>query len=495
MNTIRISLFCSAAVLLSVQMIGCGEDRQTGAGGAGGDGGTGTTTTTGDTVTSAATTATSSTGAGGASTTSSSGTGGGEPGEIQLPACTSEANLTGDIKASTALSADKCYNLKGIVYVKAGATLTIAKGTKIYGDKTTLGTLVIEPGAKIIAEGTAVNPIVFTSKAPKGQRAPGDWGGVILLGKAPVNLVGGVGNIEGIPPTPDTTYGGTDVNDSSGKLRYVRLEFGGVQLSPNNEVNGLTFGGVGAKTEVEYIMVHDTLDDCFEFFGGTVNAKHLICSYNGDDGFDWDNGFKGKLQFLALQQDPTNAADDNGFEGDNDAASSLNTPVSEPTIYNATLCGKNVDVAKQQYGMLLRRSTKAHIFNTIATGFEAGIDLRDKATSVEIKSSIFSGNLAQNIAYAEVFGQVSMPAALTDDDDNGVDEIAWFTSQGNTVEDPKIKGCFNKAGADFTPMATVTANAATPPDDGFFDATAKYVGAFEAGDTWATGNWVDFSHN
>ncbi|MEO5729479.1 MAG: hypothetical protein ABI134_08510, partial [Byssovorax sp.] len=408
MNTIRISLFCSAAVLLSAQMIGCGEDRQTGAGGAGGDDSTSTAT---------ATTATSSTGEGGASATSSTGTGGGIPGETALPACAAEAELTGEIKASTALTADKCYTLKGVVYVKAGATLTIAKGTKILGDKTTLGTLVIEPGAKIIAEGTAVNPIVFTSKAPKGQRAPGDWGGVILLGKAPVNLVGGVGNIEGIPPTADTTFGGADPDDSSGKLRYVRIEFGGVQLSPNNEVNGLTFGGVGAGTEVDYIMVHDTLDDCFEFFGGTVNAKHLICSYNGDDGFDWDNGFKGKLQFLALQQDPTNAADDNGFEGDNDAAGSLNTPFSEPTIYNATLCGKNADVAKQQYGMLLRRSTKAHIFNTIATGFEAGIDLRDKATSVELKSSIFSGNLAQNIAYAEVAGQVSMPAALTDDDD------------------------------------------------------------------------------
>jgi hypothetical protein len=147
--------------------------------------------------------------------------------------------------------------------------------------------------------------------------------------------------------------------------------------------------------------------------------------------------------------------------------------------------------------MLLRRSTKAHIFNTIATGFEAGYDLRDKATSVEIKNSIFFGNLAQNIAYAEVAGQVSMPAALTDDDDNGADEIALFNvaANKNSVEDPKIKDCFNKSGADFTPMTTITANAATPPSDGFFDATASYVGAFEAGDTWATGNWVDYSHN
>lgn len=491
MNTTRISLVCSAAALLTAQMVGCGEDRTTGEGGAGGGGSTSTSTT--DAATG---TGTSSTGVGGG-TTSSTGTGGGTPQEMVVPACTGESDLSGNITANTGLTADKCYNLKGIVYVKAGATLTIAKGTKIYGDKVTLGTLVIEPGGKIMAEGTAVNPIIFTSKAPKGQRAPGDWGGVVLLGKAPVNLMGGVGNIEGIPPTPATTYGGTNPTDSSGKLKYVRIEFGGVQLSPNNEVNGLTFGGVGAGTEVDYIMVHDTLDDCFEFFGGTVNAKHLICSYNGDDGFDWDNGFKGKLQFLALQQDPNNAADDNGFEGDNDAPGSLNLPFSEPTIYNATLCGKNADVAKQQFGMLLRRSTKARIWNTIATGFESGYDLRDKATSVEIKSSIFFGNLAQNIAYAEVAGQVSTPAALTDDDDGGADEIALFTAAANknTVLDPKIKDCFNKAGADFRPATTITANAATPPDDGFFDAKASYVGAFEAEDTWATGNWVDFSHN
>ena len=494
MNTIRISLVCSAAALMTAQMVGCGEDRTTGTGGSGTT--SATSTTDAATGTGGAGT-TSSTGEGGATTTSSSGTGGGEPVEMVLSPCAGEADLTGNITASTSLPADKCYNLKGIVYVKAGATLTIAKGTKIYGDKATLGTLVVEPGGKIMAEGTAVNPIVFTSKAPKGQRAPGDWGGVVLLGKAPVNIMGGVGNIEGIPPTADTTYGGNNAADSSGKLRYVRIEFGGVQLSPNNEINGLTFGGVGSGTEVDYIMVHDTLDDCFEFFGGTVNAKHLICSYNGDDGFDWDNGFKGKLQFLALQQDPGDAADDNGFEGDNDAAGSVNTPFSEPTIYNATLCGKNVDVAKQQYGMLFRRSTKAHIFNTIATGFEAGYDLRDKATSVAIQNSIFFGNLAQNIAYAEVAGQTSMPAALTDDDDSGADEIALFNAAAskNSVEDPKIKDCFNKAGADFTPKTTITGNAAAPPSDGFFDATAKYVGAFEAGGTWATGNWVDFSHN
>jgi hypothetical protein len=456
MKTIRTTLVCGTMALLAGQTFGCGEDRQSGAGGAGGDGGAATTSTT----------STTTTGAGGATTTTTTGAGGmgggGGGAEELVPPCTKNAELSGEISQSRTLTADTCYELKGLVYVKAPATLTIDKGTKILGDKVSLGTLVIEPGAKIEAVGTAKNPIVFTSKAPVGERAAGDWGGVIVLGKAPVNLPGGQGNIEGLPPTADTTYGGDKADDSSGTLRYVRIEFSGVQLSPNNEVNGLTFGGVGSGTVVDHIMVHDTLDDCFEFFGGTVNAKYLICAYNGDDGFDWDNGFNGKLQFLALQQDPNNAADDNGFEGDNDANATANMPFSEPTIYNATLCGKNADVAKQQYGMLLRRSTKAHIFNTVVTGFEAGVDLRDKLTSVELKSSIFHGNLAANIAYAEVKDQVSMPAQLTDDDDGGLDEVAWFSAQGNATEDPQIVDCFNPAGPNFTPKATLTSNAATP---------------------------------
>jgi len=339
-----------------------------------------------------------------------------------------------------------------------------------------------------MAEGTKDKPIVFTSPSPKGDRAPGDWGGVILLGNAPINQMGGKGAVEGIAMGGE--YGGTDPNDSSGKLKYVRVEFSGIQLSPDNEINGVTFGGVGAGTEVDYVMVHDTLDDCFEFFGGTVNAKHLVCANNGDDGFDWDNGFKGKLQFLALVQDPSVADDTNGFEGDNDALGSVNTPLSEPTIYNATLVGKNVDVAKQQYGMLLRRSTKAHIFNTIVTGFEAGIDIRDKDTSIELKNSIFFGNVVQNIAYAEVAGSTD---PLLSDDDNGLDEQAWFTMAGNKTDDPKLADPFNADAPDMTPAMTITDNAAAPPDDGFFDATAKYVGAFQAGDTWATGAWVDFS--
>lgn len=476
MKTLQISLLGSAALLIGAQVLGgCSDDaKPQPSGGAGGGGGEPSSTSTNSSA---------STGA------SMGGGGSGGMGEMPLPACTKNADLTGKITADKTLTADTCYTLKGIVFVEPPATLTIEKGTKIMGEKVSLGTLVIEPGAKIMAEGTSVNPIVFTSQADPGDRAGGDWGGVIVLGKAPINTASGKANVEGITGA-GTEYGGSDPNDSSGKIKYVRIEFSGVLLSPNNEINGLTLAGVGSGTEIDYVMVHETLDDCFEFFGGTVNAKHLVCANNGDDGFDWDFGYKGKLQFLALQQDPNVPDDCNGFEGDNDANSSANTPLSEPTIYNATLCGKNMDLAKQQYGMLLRRSTKGHLFNIVATGFEAGVDIRDPLTSVELKSSIFFNNLAANIAYAEVAGGTD----VLSDDDSGFDEINWFTTAGNTTQDPQITSCFGMV-PDFRPKMTITANAATPPDDGFFDKSASYIGAFSADSNWATGNWIDYSRN
>jgi hypothetical protein len=431
-----------------------------------------------------------STGSGAGSGTGASGAGGSAPTRCSTDEKPLEP-LTGNITADTTLSADKEYVLQGIVQVKSGATLTVEPCTTIRGDKATLGTLVIEPGAKIHAEGEVDRPIVFTSLAEKGDRAAGDWGGVILLGRAPINVPGGVANVEGI--TGDgTSYGGDDPDDDSGVLKYVRIEFSGILLSPDNEVNGLTLAGVGAGTTIDYVMVHNTLDDCFEFFGGTVNAKHLICAYNGDDGIDWDYGYRGKLQFVAVQQDPSVADDTNGFEGDNDADGSDNSPRSEPTIYNATLCGKNVDVDKQQYGMLLRRSTRAHLFNIVATGFEAGVDVRDALTTVELKSSIFFGNLVHNVAYPEQGG-----SDIDIDDDDGFDELSWFTARANknAAIDPKIRACFTPGAPDFRPATTLTENAATPPDDGFFDPSAKYIGAFKADDEWAVGAWVSFDLN
>ncbi|KYF97080.1 hypothetical protein BE20_39970 [Sorangium cellulosum] len=460
-----------ASALAVVTVAACGDDEDTNP--------TGTTSTTSGTG------GNGGDGGGGGGGDGGGGKGGGD----NEPDCDAPVEVTEAIEEDTTWSADNCYLMKDTIFVEEGATLTIEPGTTIMGDKESLATLVVKPGAKINAKGTADKPIVFTSQSPKGERSAGDWGGVMLLGNAPINVPGGKAEVEGIV---GVEYGGDVEDDNSGVLEYVRIEFSGILLSQDNEVNGLTLAGVGSKTTVNHVMVHHTLDDCFEFFGGTVNASHLICAQNGDDGFDWDLGYVGKLQFLALQQDPTVADETNGFEGDNDADGSENAPVSEPTIYNVTLCGKNKDVDKQQYGMLLRRGTKAHIFNTIVTGFEAGVDLRNDGTEVDLASSIFFGNIKANIAYDETDANKSTESTLDDDDDGGADEVAWFEGEAtNSAEDPELAGCF-AAKPDFRPAATLTENAATPPDDGFFDAEAAYIGAFKADDTWATGAWVSF---
>lgn len=453
-----------------------------------------------------ASTGSSSSSSGGGSTGSSSGSagmggsGGGsvttncveKPEAAEITATVFDAvNDEYEIKTDTTLTSDKIWTLKHKVHIRSGATLTIEPCTTILGDKGTLGTLIIDPGAKIIAEGGRDEPIVFTSQAPVGDRQAGDWGGVILLGRAPINVPGGKANVEGLNPTPETQYGGDVADDNSGILKYVRIEFSGILLSQNNEVNGLTFGGVGSKTEVEYVQVRNTLDDCFEFFGGTVNAKHLVCMNNQDDGFDWDFGYSGKLQFLVLQQDPAFPDDTNGFESDNDAMSTTNMPISNPTIYNATLVGHDAD--KQQYGWLARRSTQGAVNNAIFTGFEACIDIRDAATKVELKNSICFGNKVHNIAYPEVAGGMGALA----DDDNGVDEVAWFLdpARNNSEIDPQLAAPFSATAPDFRPKVTISEKAATPPDDGFFDPTAAYIGAFSANDTWLSGAWLSFTPN
>ncbi len=463
MRTLGITLICTSVLALSA-LTACGDDS-------------------GSETTSASTTSGS-----GASGGSGEGGAGGDTGTRAVE------KLKGSIGEDTTLSAKNDYLLQGNVFVEPGVTLTIEPGTKIMGEKASTATLVVKPGARIDARGTADKPIVFTSQGEKGDRAAGDWGGVILLGKAPVNVPGGKAGVEGITGE-GTEYGGDDAEDNSGVLEYVRIEFSGILLSENNEVNGLTLAGVGSGTKIDHVLVHHTLDDCFEFFGGTVNAKHLICAQNGDDGFDWDLGYKGKLQFLAVQQDPSVADDTNGFEGDNDADGTDNAPISEPTIYNVTLCGKNKDVDKQQYGMLLRRATKAHIWNAIVTGFEAGVDLRNNGTEVELASSIFFGNVVENIAYDETDTDEANKANLDFDDDGGVDEVAWFEAEAsNSAVDPELTDCF-AASPDFLPKATLSENAATPPSDGFFDTKASYIGAFKADDTWATGAWVSYDAN
>ncbi|MEI6851306.1 MAG: T9SS C-terminal target domain-containing protein, partial [Bacteroidota bacterium] len=196
---------------------------------------------------------------------------------------------------------DHIYLIQGFVYVVNGVTLTIQPGTIIMGDHTFTGSsLIIEKGGKINAIGTPIQPIVFTSDMPAGSRTRGDWGGIILCGKAPINPAGGSSQVEG---GPRSFYGGTDSNDNSGTLQYVRIEFAGYPFQVNKEINGLTFGGVGKGTTIDHIQVSYSNDDSYEWFGGKVNCKYLIAFRGLDDEFDTDYGFSGKLQYLVALRD------------------------------------------------------------------------------------------------------------------------------------------------------------------------------------------------
>ncbi len=284
----------------------------------------------------------------------------------------STIEVSGNITTNTTWTNNNAYLVKGFVYVKSGATLTIQPGTVIYGDKDSKGAVIIEQSAKIMAEGTADQPIIFTSALPPGQRNYGDWGGLIICGRAPINVPGGTAVIEG---GVGSSYGGTDANDNSGVLRYVRIEFPDIAFQPNNEINGLTLGGVGAGTTIEHVQVSYSGDDGFEFFGGTVNAKYLISHRTLDDDFDTDFGYSGKVQYAVCLRDP-NAADasaSHGFESDNDAQGTTNTPKTSAVFSNITLVGPQANSgvavnANYRRAAHLRRNTEFSFYNSVVLG-------------------------------------------------------------------------------------------------------------------------------
>ena len=312
--------------------------------------------------------------------------------------------------------------LNNKVYVKNNATLTIAPGTIIRGDKVTQGTLIVTRGAKIIADATAANPIIFTSNEAVGARNEGDWGGLILLGLAKNNQPGGVANIEGIVPTTDSQFGGNFDNDNSGILRYVRVEFAGIALEPNKEVNGITFGSVGSGTVVDYVQVTLSGDDSFEWFGGTVNCKHLIAYRGLDDDFDCDFGYRGKVQFALSIRDKDlydAPGDSNSFECDNDAAGSTAQPKTRPVFSNVTLVGAkgNGTTAlpageKFEKAFRLRRNSAVSVLNSLVTGWEKGISIEGTPVVANLNGDtmVFVNNILTNFA-----------------------QPAWTTNNTNTV--------------------------------------------------------------
>jgi hypothetical protein len=353
--------------------------------------------------------------------------------------------LSGTISANMTLDATKVYLLQGFVYVADGVTLTIPAGTVIRGDQNSKGSLVITRGGKLMAEGTAAKPIVFTSNKAVGQRAPGDWGGVIVLGKSINNIPTGQGIIEGGLTAPFGYHGGKDAADNSGTLKYIRIEFPGIAFAKDNEINGLTMGSVGSGTTIDYVQVAYSGDDSYEWFGGTVNAKHLVSIANVDDVFDFDNGFSGKLQFLVGQRDPLladQAGQSNGIESDNSAADFTTGPRTRPVISNMTIIGPGVDSDdKHENANLWRRGSKMVLANSIFVNTRFGVDIRDKETGDAltdgtslIKNNIYSTvrdvNKKNKAGNPEVIASGTIPSFAT------VDLLkTYLTSKGNVIID------------------------------------------------------------
>jgi len=328
---------------------------------------------------------------------------------------------------------DTVYTLTGLYFVDSTYNLTIQPGTVILGD--TVATLIIYRGATITANGTANAPIVFTSLKPAGSRQPGDWGGVIILGNAPTNqsaplIEGGI-----IPGS----YGGNNAADNSGIFRYVRIEYPGYRFQLNNEVNGLTMGGVGRGTQIDHIQVSYSNDDSYEWFGGTVDAKYLVAIGGVDDEFDTDYGYQGRVQYGFGMKDPNTwdpTGETNGFESDNEGSASVKTPRTFAHFSNITLVGeKRVDTVasrvgnKFQYGMLLRKGSQFSIYNSIVMGWPGGLTLRD-AQSI---NAAFGDTLKIRGTSIAAWQGTTFPVmhTLTAGFTNAQIE-SWFTSRGNT---------------------------------------------------------------
>lgn len=409
--------------------------------------------------------------------------------------------LEGNITADKTLDATKRYLIRGKVYVNAPATLTIPAGTILFGEKDSDGTLIINRGAKIDARGTATNPIIMTSQAPKGFRNRGDWGGLVILGKA-YNSNGASANIEGITASAGSENGvygpgsGDAIdNDNSGSIQYVRIEYAGIALSPDNELNSLTLGSVGAATTVDHIMVSYANDDAFEWFGGSVNQKYLIAYSTNDDDFDTDRGYNGKVQFGLVIRDK-DVAD---FSGSKAWESSSNSNVTAPTVGGTSrhsmpvfshitvlgprMFGASPD-ADYKSAFEANSNSLIKVHNSIITGFPTSTTFATAGATVT--GNVFAANATQ------AAGGANPPASFATDN----------TLEGNVTA---IFGAY-ASGSVYNFISPPVFQAGTSPyltgaidlsADAFFE-NAAYKGAFgtSAATGWNyTAGWINFDPN
>ncbi len=432
--------------------------------------------------------------------------------------------VNADITTSTTWTRDKKYRLSGFIHVGNGATLTIESGTIIEGDFNIVGSsLFILRGAKIDAQGTAAAPIVFTSSQPVGQRRAGDWGGLILLGNGIINrsapvILEGTGTNTVTNPAIDYA-GGTNNADNSGKLRYVRVEFAGFATAPDAELNSFTLAAVGSGTEIDYVQSLNGLDDSFEWFGGAVDAKHIVSYNSGDDHFDISEGYVGRIQYaIAFQQilvvprpqagnvsqDPQGIEND-GCNGANCTSGQNSLPYTVPLIANFTLIGPPAGINTQgsgTIGMMLRRGTGGYYVNGIVSRWaRAAISLRDQPTLDRITGTQLAlsnllltenGVVFQPQSGATIQGTVDVNANAIEA--NAATSTSLFTGLPATPTLGTLDWSLSTASVARTGgLATFTGALATKA--GTFVTGTSYRGAADpSGPKWWQG-WTNYAEN
>lgn len=406
-------------------------------------------------------------------------------------------DLPSVISSSLYLTNDKLYRINGIVQVRGGATLSIQPGTILVGTPGSQppSVLLITNSGRLDASGTRSRPIIMTSSQPIGSRQRGDWGGLIMLGKAILNDSGGQLNIEGLPDSPDTIYGGQDDNHDCGLLRYVRVEFAGALLRPNEETNSFTWGACGKSTQSSYLQAHYGLDDSFEWFGGSNDAKFLVGTYGADDYIDFQIGYRGRVQHAVMLANAD--LSNRGIEGDNYERDFAATPPSKPQMYNLTFVGADTNGFDETdaAAIYLRRGAQGAFNNILAfnwgTGTFSGANTDLLVAAINNKTLTMDGllfwdngkhNGKANTMAAQILSDV---APLVGNAQNGLRNFQPL--------DPKLRRPLDFSDPDFRPQPgspVFSARWIQPPDDGFFDQWATYIGGMGAVN-W-TEEWTTF---
>ncbi len=412
-----------------------------------------------------------------------------------------------DIVGTRTLTQDTVYILSGFVFVENGETLNIEGGTIIKalpGAGASASALIVAQGGTINAVGKPWWPIVFTSvtdNVPDPNDIPlgtnGLWGGVIILGNAQINTALGVGQIEGIPPSEIRgAYGGTNDADNSGVFKYVSIRHGGTQIGAGNEINGLTLGAVGSGTEINHVEVFNNLDDGFEFFGGTVNTSYMVSAFNGDDSFDYDEGFRGKGQFWFSLNDA--AFGDRAGEHDGGTVPEDGTPLAIPVIKNATYIGSGVNALTANRGFAIRDNAGGKYFNSIFTDFaDRALTVEDLVSGADSRERLEVGDLEFECNIWWGFGAAVDQVAFTDTasyvtDSYVLDILFRDASKNNFVTNPSLVGISRTPDNGLDPRSTICPNWTTsnPDASNAFFTDVLFTGAFSPDSALWTDDWT-----